>query len=104
LRHSRRWLLSDDARDVVIGRDGTAWVATAEGVDAIRKKAMTLEEKAAYFLELLRARHIRPPGLVGPAVLEKPGDLSRSFIEDDDNDGEHTGMYCAMESRRYAVT
>jgi hypothetical protein len=104
LRHSRRWLLSDDARDVVIGPDGTAWVATAAGVDAIRRKKMTLAEKADYFLKMLRARHIRPPGLVGPAVLVTPGDLSRSFIEDDDNDGEHTGMYCAMESMRYAVT
>lgn len=104
LRHSRRWLLSDEARDVAIGPDRTAWVATAAGVDAIRRKEMTLAQKADYFLELLRARHLRPPGLVGPAVLAAPGDLSRSFIEDDDNDGEHTGMYLAMESMRYAVT
>src|SRR5579871_3229257 len=104
LRHSRRWLLSDDTRDIVIGTDGTAWVATAAGVDAIRRKQMTLAQKADDFLRMLRARHIRPPGLVGPAVLVTPGDLSRSFIEDDDNDGEHTGMYLAMESMRYAVT
>ncbi len=104
LRHSRRWLLSDDTRDVAIGPDGTAWVATAAGVDAIRRRKITLAEKADYFLKILRARHIRPPGLVGPAVLETPGDVSRSFIEDDDNDGEHTGEYCAMESMRYAVT
>lgn len=104
LRHSRRWLQSDDARDVAIGPDGTAWVATAAGVDAIHRKTMTLAQKADYYLTVLRTRHIRPPGLVGPAVLETPGDLSRSFIEDDDNDGEHTGMYLAMESLRFAVT
>lgn len=104
LRHSRRWLMSDDTRDVAIGPDGTAWVATAAGVDAIRRKQMTLQTKAAYFLEELRARHFREPGLVGPAVLVTPGDLSKSFIEDDDNDGEHTGMYLGMESMRYAVT
>jgi hypothetical protein len=104
LRHSRRRLQSDDVRDVVIDSEGTAWVATAAGVDAIRRQKLTLLDKAAYFLKILRARHIRPPGLVGPAVLETPGDLSHSFIEDDDNDGEHTGMYCAMESFRYAVT
>ncbi len=104
LRHSRRWLLSDDARDVAISRDGTTWVATAGGVDAIRRRKMTLGDKAAYYLKMLRERHIRPPGLVGPAVLVHPGDLSESFIEDDDNDGEHTGMYLAMESMRYAVT
>jgi hypothetical protein len=104
LRHSRRWLLSNDVRDVAIGPDGTAWAATAAGVDAIRRKQMTLAEKADYYLAMVRARHVRPPGLVGPAVLLTPGDLSRSFIEDDDNDGEHTGTYCAMESFRYAVT
>jgi hypothetical protein len=104
LRNSRRWLSSDDARDVAIGPDGTAWVATAAGVDAIRRRQMTLADKAGYYLQMLRARHIRPPGFVGPAVLLTPGDLSRSFIEDDDNDGEHTGEYLAMESMRYAVT
>lgn len=104
LRHSRRWLLSDDARSVAIGKDGTAWVATAAGVDAIRRKKMTLADKADYYLQMIRARHIRPPGLVGPAVLVTPGDLSKSFIEDDDNDGEHTAMYLAVESMRYAVT
>lgn len=104
LRHSRRWLQSDDVRDIAIGADGTAWVATGSGVDAIRTRKMTLRAKADYFLEMLRARHLREPGLVGPAVLVTPGDLSKSFIEDDDNDGEHTGMYLAMESMRYAVT
>lgn len=104
LRHSRRWLQSDDTRAVAIGPDGTAWIATSAGVDAIRCRRMTLADKADHYLHILRARHIRPPGLVGPAVLEKPGDLSRSFIEDDDNDGEHTGEYLAMESMRYAVT
>jgi hypothetical protein len=104
LRHSRRWLARDDARDVAIAPDGTAWVANAGGVDAIRRKKLTLAEKADYFLSIVRKRHIRPPGLVGPAVLKKRGDLSESFIEDDDNDGEHTGMYMAVESLRYAVT
>jgi hypothetical protein len=104
LRHSRRWLLSDDVRDVAIGKDGTAWVATDKGVSAIRRKRMTLAQKAEHYLRILRARHIRPPGLVGPAVLRKQGDLSDHFIEDDDNDGEHTSMYLAIESWRYAVT
>ncbi len=104
LRHSRRWLLSDDVRDVAVDATGTAWVATAGGVDAIKSRPMTLAQKAQYYLENLRKRHLREPGLVGPAVLVTPGDLSKSFIEDDDNDGEHTGMYLAMESMRYAVT
>ena len=104
LRHSRRWLLSDDARDIDVDSEGTAWVATAGGVSAIRQKWMTLSDKAEHYLHILRARHLRPPGFVGPAVLVRPGDLSESFIEDDDNDGEHTGNYLATESFRYAVT
>jgi hypothetical protein len=104
LRHSRRWLQSDDTRAVAIDSEGTAWVATGAGVDAIRRQKLTLAAKADFYLQMLRARHIRPPGLVGPAVLKIPGDLSQSFIEDDDNDGEHTGMYLAMESLRFAVT
>lgn len=104
LRHSRRWLLSDDVRDVTVDSEGTAWAATSAGVSAIRPQRMTLQQKAEIYLQKLRDRHIRPPGLVGPAVLAVPGDLSKSFIEDDDNDGEHTSHYLAMESYRYAVT
>jgi hypothetical protein len=104
LRHSRRWLQSNDVRDVAIANDGSAWIATGAGVDRIYQLKLTLEQKSAGFLDIIRARHLRPPGLIGPAVLVTPGDLSKSFIEDDDNDGEHTGMYLAMESFRYAVT
>lgn len=104
LRHSKRWLQSDDARSVAIDKNGTAWIASKSGVDAIFRKQWTLAAKAEYYLDVLRKRHIREPGLVGPAVLTKVGDLSNSFIEDDDNDGEHTGMYVAIESLRYAVT
>ena len=61
LRHSRRWLASDDARTVAIGPDGTAWVGTSNGVDAIRRKRLTLAEKANHFAEIVRKRHIRTP-------------------------------------------
>lgn len=104
LRHSRRWLQSNDVRDVAIANDGSAWMATGAGVDRINQIKLTLEQKSERFLQIIRARHLRPPGLIGPAVLVTPGDLSKSFIEDDDNDGEHTGMYLAMESFRYAMT
>ena len=104
LRHSRRWLASDDVRAVAVGSDGTVWAGGAGGVDAIRRRTLTLAEKEAYFRDMVLKRHIRPPGLVGPAVLLRAGDLSQSFIEDDDNDGEHTGMWLATESLRWAVT
>ncbi|MCB1126925.1 MAG: regulator, partial [Verrucomicrobiae bacterium] len=104
LRHSRRWLLSDDVRDVAIGPDGTAWVATARGVSAIRHRQMTLGEKAAYYLDICRQRHVRPPGLVEKCVFPDPSDTSKHRPMDDDNDGQYTAMYLAKESFRYAVT
>lgn len=104
LRHSRRWLLSDDVRDVVIGPDGTAWVATARGVSAIRRRRMTLAEKAAHYLDICRRRHVRPPGLVEKCLFPDPADVSKHHPMDDDNDGQYTAMYLAMESFRFAVT
>lgn len=104
LRHSLRWLPSDDARDVALDKDGTAWVATAAGVSAIKRRKMTLADKADFYLQAVRARNIRPPGLLGPAILKAPGDLSETWVTDTDNDGLFTGIYCAMECFRYAVT
>ncbi|MDE2126819.1 MAG: hypothetical protein KGJ62_09545 [Armatimonadetes bacterium] len=104
VRHSLRWVPSDDARSVAAASDGSIWVGTAEGVGVIRRQWMTLYDKARLYERILRARHIRPPGLVGPSPLAKPGDLATFHVEDDDNDGQHTGMYCAAESFRYAVT
>ncbi len=104
LRHSLRWLPSDDARDVAFAADGAAWVATGNGLGVIRKRSMTLEEKAKVFEDQVRARHVRAPGLVEHCVLNKPGDLSDIRPTDTDNDGLFTGLYVAAESFRYAVT
>ena len=104
LRHSLRWLPDDDVRDVAFDRDGTAWIATANGVCAIKQRIMTLAQKAGYFEEILHKRHVREPWLVEKCRLMKPGDLSVIQSEDDDNDGQYTNMYLAMESFRYAAT
>lgn len=104
LRHTRRWLLDDDVRDVAFGADGTAWIATAGGVDAIARDPMTLERKAAYFYAVCMERHVRAPWLVERCHLPVPGDVSRWEPEDDDNDGSYTALYMNMESLRYAVT
>ena len=104
LRHSRRWLLSDDVRDVAFGQDGTAWIATARGVSAIKRRWMTLEEKAEHYLDICLQRHTRPPGFVEKCRFPDPNDRSVFVPVDDDNDGQYTSMYLAMESLRYAVT
>jgi hypothetical protein len=101
---TRRWLLDDDVRDVAFGPDGSAWVATAAGVSVIRASAMTLAEKADHFLKACEARHVREPGIVEKCRLRVPGDLTTWEPQDDDNDGQYTSMYLAMQSFRFAVT
>ncbi len=104
VRHSRRWLMSDEVRDISFDEDGSAWVATANGVSVIKKKIMTLAQKAAYYYEYMIPRLVREPWIVGRFRLEVPGDTSTLIPDDDDNDGEYNAMYLAMESFRYAVT
>lgn len=104
LLHSLRWLPSDDVRDVAIGPGKTIWAATAAGVSAIRRKKMTLAEKAKHYEAIVRARHVRPPGLVEKCLLKTPGDLSSWQPTDTDNDGEYTGTYLVAEAYRWAVT
>jgi hypothetical protein len=104
LRHGLRWLPSDEVRGIAVAPDGAAWVATSDGVSVISRAPMTLAEKARRFLEVCYARHIREPGLVEKVALDPPGDLASWKPRDDDNDGQYTAMYLAMESYRYAVT
>lgn len=104
LRFSKRWLADNKVNDVAFDKDGNAWIATANGVSEIKRNAMTLAEKQDYFYKQLMRKHIREPWICGVLRLESPGDTSKWRNSDDDNDGEYTGGYLAMESFRYAVT
>ena len=96
--------MSDEVRDIEFDKEGNAWIATANGVSAIKNREMTLAQKADYFYDQLIRRHVREPWIVGRFRLEVPGDTTTLVPDDDDNDGEYTAMYLAMESFRYAVT
>jgi len=104
LRFTRRWLLNDNVNDIAFDKEGNAWIATSAGVSAIRKKTMTLAAKQDYFYDILMKRHIREPWIAGQCRLSTPGDITTWHPADDDNDGEFTGNYLAMESFRYAAT
>lgn len=104
LRFTRRWLLDDHVNDMAFDAQGTAWIATEKGVSAIRKKSMTLAGKQDYFYDVLMKRHIRAPWIAGQCRLTTPGDVSTWAPDDDDNDGEYTSNYLAMECFRYAAT
>ena len=103
-RDSLRWLPSDEVRDVAVAADGTAYVATTTGLAILKQKKMTLADKADHYKRLVRARHVRPPGLVEHCILKRAGDLSSHAPTDTDNDGLFTGLYVGAESLRYAVT
>ncbi|WP_428656362.1 ligand-binding sensor domain-containing protein [Runella sp.] len=104
LRFTRRWLLNDHVLDIDFDSNGNAWIATKRGVSMIKRQKMTLAQKNDYFHDVLLKRHIRTPWIAGQCRLEKAGDLTTWQPEDDDNDGEYTGNYLAMEAFRYAAT
>lgn len=104
LLFSNRWLVDDHVKDIAFDAEGTAWIATPNGVSAIMKRKMDLAAKQDYFYDVLMKRHIRAPWIAGQCHLNIPGDINSWQPEDDDNDGEFTGNYLAMESFRYAAT
>ncbi|MBX9792351.1 MAG: hypothetical protein K2Y37_25910 [Pirellulales bacterium] len=103
LRHSLRWLPSNEVRDVCCVDDVT-YVATSAGLAILRERTMTLAEKAAHYEEIVRARHVRPPGLMEKCYLRTPGDLTTWAPWDTDNDGGFTAVYLGSQSYRYAAT
>jgi hypothetical protein len=104
LRFSKRWLTNNKVNDIAFDKNGNAWIATANGVSAIKRNLMTLKDKEENFYSQLMRKHIRKPWICGVLRLEVPGDTASWRNSDDDNDGEYTGGYLAMESFRYAVT
>lgn len=100
---SRRWLLEDKILDLAMDSKGNAWGLTKSGVSKVMFKMMTLREKAAYFHEKIRKRHLRY-GLIGEVHLKKPGDISSMEMVDTDNDGLWTSFYLGSEVFRYATT
>lgn len=100
---SKRWLASDEVLDVAVDSQGNGYALTKEGISEVRFNTMTLKDKADYFHEKVRKRHLRL-GLIGEVRLEEPGDLTTTELIDTDNDGLWTSFYISSEIFRYAVT
>ncbi len=100
---SKRWLPSDRVVDIEKGPDNSILVLTDKGLGQICFKEMTLHEKAMYFEEQVRARHIRH-GFNATLGYMQDGSLATGSLEDSDNDGLWTSMYLGAEVFRYAVT
>lgn len=100
---SKRWLPSDEVKQITAGPDGTVLILTKGGVGKICFKKMTLEEKAAFYDKQVRLRHIRN-GFNATLAGVQDGNLGSGYMEDSDNDGLWTAMYLGGEAFRYAVT
>lgn len=100
---SKRWLPADEVLAVEALADGGARLWTPAGVSLIQFPEFTLTDKARHYETLTDARHKRF-GYVTGCRLIRPGDLTESEPNIDDNDGLWTAMYVAAESFRYAVT
>jgi len=104
LRFSKRWLTDNRVNSMAFDSKGDAWIATASGVNCIHRNKITLAGKEQNYYNQLMKKHIRAPWICGNLRLDQPGDTASWHHVDDDNDGEYTGGYLAMESFRYAVT
>jgi hypothetical protein len=100
---SRRWLDDDQVVDLRVTPAGDAYVLTRLGVDKIEFRTMTLAQKAAYYENKIRQRHIRY-GFCSELRLLKPGDIASAEMMDTDNDGGWSSYYLASQAFHYAVT
>ena len=104
LRFSKRWLTDNKVHDIAFDAEGNAWIGTANGVSEIKRRMMSLGDKQNNLYAQLMRKHMRDPWTCGILRLDIPGDTASWRNSDDDNDGEYTSGYLAMESFRYAVT
>ena len=100
---SKRWLLEDVVLDIATDSQGNAFVLTQSGVSKVKFASMTLDDKASYFYDKIRKRHLRY-GLIGEVRLLEPGDITTMEMVDTDNDGLWTSFYLGSEVFRYATT
>ena len=100
---SKRWMPSNTVIDIAQGSNHSVLILTNKGLGEIRLKPMTLFDKAMYFEQQVRLRHIRL-GFNATITRIKNGDVNTGSLEDSDNDGLWTSMYLGAEVFRYAAT
>lgn len=101
--NGERWLPSNVVKHISAGANNSVLILTDAGLAQIHFKSMTLHEKAMFFEEQVRSRHIRNGFNATLSGMEK-GNLSSGYLSDADNDGLWTSMYLGAEVFRYAVT
>lgn len=100
---SERWLPGDEVVHIAPGKDASVLVLTTAGLGEIGFKPMTLYDKATYYEQQVRDRHIRN-GLNATLTGLEKGNLGTGYLGDSDNDGLWTSLYLAAQAFRYAAT
>lgn len=100
---SRRWLDQDKVIDLASDSRGNLYLLTPTGLNKVEFQRITLAEKAQYFEQKIRQRHIRY-GFIAELRLNKPGDITTAETIDTDNDGLWSAFYLGSQAYRYAVT
>jgi hypothetical protein len=101
--NGERWLPGNNVVHISEGPGKSVLILTNAGLGQIVFKQMTLAEKAAFYEEQVRARHIRN-GFNASLDDMEHGKLSSGYLSDSDNDGLWTSMYLGGEIFRYNVT
>jgi hypothetical protein len=100
---SKRWLPSDTVVHIAKGHQHSILILTDKGLGEIHYQDMTLQDKALYFEQQVRKRHIRN-GFNATIIGMTAGNVSTGHLEDSDNDGLWTAMYLGSQVFRYAAT
>ncbi len=101
--NGERWLPGNTVVDIAKGKGNVVLLLTTAGMTELVFKSMTLHDKAVYYDEQVRLRHIRN-GFNASLSHMKDGNLATGYLSDSDNDGLWTSMYLAGEIFRYKVT
>ncbi len=100
---SKRWLNENKVTGIASDSKGNVYLLTPTGLNKIEFISQTLFQKATYFQDIIRQRHIRY-GFISNVTFTKPGDIATAQLTDTDNDGLWSAFYLGSQAFRYAVT
>lgn len=100
---SERWIPGYKVTSIAEGPGHSVLVLTDKGLGKICFQPMTLEQKAMYYEDIVRRRHIRYGFYSDYTGVEK-GDVGNAVMGPHDSDNLWTSMYMAGELFRYLAT
>lgn len=100
---SKRWLNENKVTGITSDSKGNVYLLTPDGLNKIEFLSQTLLQKAIYFQDKIRQRHIRY-GFISNVTFTKPGDIATAKMTDTDNDGLWSSFYLGSQAFRYSVT